>query len=184
VKKILYIDMDGVLVDFESSFEHVSDTMLEEFDGREDDIPGIFGHMSPKPGAVEAFRELAGLYDTYILSTSPWQNPSAWSDKLRWVKNHLGDVAYKRLILTHHKDLNRGDFLVDDNTTNGADRFAGELLLFGSPRFPGWPAVVRYLKGAAEEEEAGSSPTTEDAAGSSPTAEDPAGSSVTGEEAP
>lgn len=152
MKKILYIDMDGVLVDFESSFEHVSDGMLQEFEGREDDMPGIFGHMQPKPGAIEAFRELAELYDTYILSTSPWENPSAWSDKLRWVKTHLGDAAYKRLILTHHKDLNRGDFLVDDNTKNGADRFEGELILFSSKQYPDWPAVVRYLRKKAEED--------------------------------
>jgi len=152
MKKILYIDMDGVLVDFTSSFAHVSDAMLQEFVGREDDIPGIFGHMSPKEGAIEAYRELAGLYDTYILSTSPWDNPSAWSAKLVWVQTHLDGVAYKRLILTHHKDLNRGDYLVDDNEKNGADRFEGELILFGSPRFPDWPAVVRYLRGRAEDE--------------------------------
>jgi hypothetical protein len=30
-----------------------------------------------------------------------------------------GDVAYKRLILTHHKDLNRGDFLIDDRDRSG-----------------------------------------------------------------
>jgi len=149
MKKILYIDMDGVLVDFASSFEHVSDGMLEEYERREDDIPGIFAHMQPMPGAVDGFRELAELYDTYILSTSPWENPSAWSDKLRWVKTHLGDLAHKRLILTHHKELNRGDYLVDDSTKNGADRFGGELILFGSERFPDWPAVVSYLMAVA-----------------------------------
>jgi 5'(3')-deoxyribonucleotidase len=151
VKKILYIDMDGVLVDFASSFEHVSDGMLQEFEGREDDIPGIFSHMEPKPGALEAFRELAAIYDTYILSTSPWENPSAWSAKLIWVKTHLGRLAHRRLILTHHKDLNRGDYLVDDNTKNGAAEFEGELICFGSERFPDWPAVVRYLRERAGE---------------------------------
>jgi 5'-nucleotidase len=53
---------------------------------------------------------LANLFDTYILSTSPWENPSAWSDKLLWVKHHLGSICYKRLILTHHKNLNVGHF--------------------------------------------------------------------------
>jgi len=153
MKKILYIDMDGVLVDFESSFAHVSDALLDKYKGNEDDIPGIFGHMAPKPGAIEAYRELAETYDTYILSTSPWENPSAWSDKLLWVKTHLdagrGGAVHKRLILTHHKDLNRGDYLVDDSTKNGADRFGGELILFGSERFPDWPAVVSYLMAVA-----------------------------------
>ncbi|RLD02899.1 MAG: hypothetical protein DRI65_13965, partial [Chloroflexota bacterium] len=83
---------------------------------------------------------------TYILSTAPWDNRSAWSDKLDWVKKHLGKSAYKRLILTHHKDLNRGDFLVDDRDKNGADQFQGELIKFGSEKFSDWEAVLHYLR--------------------------------------
>ncbi len=30
------------------------------------------------------------------------ENPSAWSDKLLWVKRHLGPSAHQRLILSHH----------------------------------------------------------------------------------
>jgi 5'(3')-deoxyribonucleotidase len=62
------------------------------------------------------------------------------------VKRHLSANAYKRLILTHHKNLNHGDFLVDDRTKNGADRFRGEHIIFGSREFPDWPAVVAYLR--------------------------------------
>lgn len=54
--------------------------------------------------------------------------------------------GYKRLILTHHKDLNRGDFLIDDRTRHGADRFAGEHIHLGSDRFPDWPSVMEYLR--------------------------------------
>ena len=102
--------------------------------------------MDPVADAVASYIELAALFDTYVLSTSPWENPSAWSDKLRWVKQHLGASAYERLILSHHKNLNHGDYLVDDRTNNGADRFVGEHILFGSPAFPDWPAVVGYLR--------------------------------------
>ena len=64
-----------------------------------------------------------------------------------WVKRYLGDVVHKRLILTHHKNLNHGDFLVDDRPTHrGADRFVGELLHFGSDEFPDWPSVAAYLR--------------------------------------
>jgi len=105
--------------------------------------------MKPMPGAIEAFRALSAKYDTYILSTSPWSNPSASSDKVRWVHHYLGDQpdspAYKRLILSHHKHLNVGDILIDDRTHNGADRFDGELILFGSERWPNWDTVSRDL---------------------------------------
>lgn len=146
IRKVLYIDMDNVLVDFESAFPRVGEDILREFDGRLDEVPGIFALMDPVPQAVESYRELCEIFDTYVLSTSPWENPSAWSDKLLWVKRHVGSIAYKRLILSHHKNLNIGHFLVDDRTKNGADRFQGEHILFGSERFPDWPSVLWYLR--------------------------------------
>lgn len=146
MKKILYIDMDNVLVDFGSGIRRLSDELVEEYQDRLDEVPGIFSLMDPVAGAIEAIEELAERFDTYVLSTSPWENPSAWSDKLEWVKKYLGDAGYKRLILTHHKNLNIGDYLVDDRTKNGADRFPGEHILFGSEQFPDWSSVVRYLR--------------------------------------
>jgi 5'(3')-deoxyribonucleotidase len=147
MSKILYVDMDNVLVDFPSAFPHLSPETLQEYEGRLDEVPGIFALMEPLPQAIASFEQLAAKFDTYILSTSPWGKPSAWSDKLVWVKRHLGEVAYKWLILSHHKHLNYGHFLIDDRTKNGADRFQGEHILFGSPQFPDWPAVVDYLNG-------------------------------------
>lgn len=152
-KKRLYFDMDNVLVDFKSGLDQVPDEVKVRYadDGtgkpHYDDIPGIFSLMSPMPDAIEAFHQLAKKYDVYILSTAPWNNPSAWSDKLLWVQKHLGAAAYKRLILTHHKDLNGGDYLIDDKGKNGASEFEGEWIHFGSERFPDWDAVLKYLLG-------------------------------------
>lgn len=113
--------------------------------GTYDNCPHIFSKMVPIKGAIESFKRLSAVYDTYILSTSPWDNPTALNDKLEWIKCYLGDVAYKRAIFTHHKHLNKGDYLIDDRTKNGADRFEGELIQFGSDRFPDWDAVLAYL---------------------------------------
>ena len=146
MRKILYVDMDNVLVDFRSGIARLPQNLATKYAERPDEAPGIFATMDPVADAVASYIELAALFDTYVLSTSPWENPSAWSDKLRWVKQHLGASAYKRLILSHHKNLNHGDYLVDDRTNNGADRFVGEHILFGSPAFPDWPAVVGYLR--------------------------------------
>jgi 5'(3')-deoxyribonucleotidase len=137
--------MDNVLVDFASAFPKLSSEILTEYDSRLDDVPDIFSLMEPMPGAVEAFKELSEKFDTYILSTSPWANPSAWSDKLIWVKNYLGPSANKRLILSHHKNLNAGDFLIDDRIKNGVNEFKGEHLHFGTSKFPDWNSVVDYL---------------------------------------
>ena len=58
--------------------------------------------------------------------------------------------AYKRLILSHHKHLNIGHFLIDDRLHNGADQFNGELIRFGSGEFPDWKTVTQYLLSKVE----------------------------------
>lgn len=146
MKKILYVDMDGVLVDFQSALKKLPQELVQEYKKREDEIPDIFKLMDPMPDAIESFTSLAELFDTYILSTAPWENPSAWTDKLDWVKRYLGSPAYKRLILSHHKNLNTGHFLIDDRTKQGVDRFVGEHIHFGTAQFPNWQAVTSYLK--------------------------------------
>lgn len=142
---ILYIDMDNVLVDFQSGIDMLSEEEKILYNGRYDEVPGIFAKMKPMKDAVTSFDILAEYYDVYILSTAPWNNPSAWSDKLVWVKKYLGDKAYKRLILSHHKNLNIGDYLIDDRIVNGASSFKGELIVFGSEKFPDWKSVLRYI---------------------------------------
>lgn len=147
--KTLYVDMDNVLVDFQSGIAQLSDSTRREYGDHLDDVPGIFANMIPVDGAIESFTELSTLFDTYILSTAPWKNPSAWSDKVIWVQKYLGEVAYKRLILTHHKDLNWGNFLIDDRLKHGVDRFRGQHLHFRSEKFPNWSVVMSYLRSRA-----------------------------------
>ena len=154
-RKIVYVDMDNILVDFQSGLDRVSEALKAEYadDGtgkpHYDDIPGIFSLMDPMSGAIEAMQELNKSFDLYILSTAPWLNPSAWRDKLEWVQRYFGkgkdSIFYKRIIISHHKDLNRGDFLIDDREKNGAKDFKGELIQFGTPKFPDWPSVIEYL---------------------------------------
>ena len=144
-KKILYVDMDGVLVDFRSAFSKVDPALLTKFENDKDEIPGIFALMEPMEGAIEVYKELAKHFDTYILSTSPWENDTALADKLNWVKKHLGKVAYKRVIFSHNKHLNTGDYLIDDRIANGAGEFTGEHIHFGQADFPNWKSVKEYL---------------------------------------
>ena len=143
--KILYIDMDNVLVDFPTGISRITEQQREEFEGKLDEVPDLFSLMDPMPGAIDSFQRLANHYDTYILSTAPWENHTAWSDKLKWVKEYLGAPAYKRLILSHHKNLNSGEYLIDDRLKNGVDRFKGEHIHFGTERFPDWKSVCDYL---------------------------------------
>lgn len=147
-QKIVYIDMDNVLVDFKHALRERG---LDPDMNDADEIGGIFSEMIPMKGAVDAFHALitSDKYDVYILSTAPWKNPSAWYDKVQWVKRYLGPAAKKRLILSHKKNLNRGTYLIDDRPNNGAKEF-GEIegqtwIHFGTEQFPDWDAVLSFL---------------------------------------
>ena len=147
-KKKLFFDMDGVLVNFQSGIDKLSEAEKSGYEGHYDDVPGIFALMEPISGAIEAVYKLKEYYDVYILSTAPWGNPSAWSDKLLWVKKYFGDVFEKRMVLTHCKNLlncGNGEYLIDDNKKHGASEFGERHIHFGSECFPDWDSVVEFL---------------------------------------
>jgi len=135
--KTVYVDMDGVLADYDSAAQGKTEEEKRE--------KGFFENLKPIEGAVSAFIGLCCNYDVYILSTAPWSNIHAPSEKRVWVERHLGEFAFKRLILSHNKGLLKGDYLIDDRIANGVDAFEGKHIHFGSGKFPDWPSVIRYL---------------------------------------
>ena len=145
MKKRVFVDMDNVLVDVQSGLDQQSEQTLQQYAGRLDEIPGLFGKMKPLVGAIDAVHQLNEYYDLFILSTAPWNNPSAWSDKVKWVTEYLDDLFHKRMVVTHRKDLCQGDYLIDDRGKNGTSEFSGEWIEFGSERFPDWQSVLDYL---------------------------------------
>ncbi len=141
--------MDNVLVDFKTGIDQLDNDTLIEYEGRLDEVPNIFSLMNSYNNAIESVEKLSEKYDLYILSTAPWLNPTAWIHKIEWVHKHFGkekdSLFYKRLIISHHKNLNAGDYLIDDRPNNGAKDFKGEWIHFGSESFPDWNSVTRYL---------------------------------------
>jgi 5'(3')-deoxyribonucleotidase len=152
-KKILYVDMDGVVADFEKAikeqiphWESLSEAekglLTDEVCGG---ISGFFLNLEPIEGAIESVKKLAQSFDTYFLSAAMWNVPQSYTEKRLWIGKHFGDDFRKRLILTHHKNLNYGHFLVDDRTSHGADKFLGKHIQFGSVDFPDWKSVEKHL---------------------------------------
>ncbi len=145
-KDIVYVDMDGVLVDFQSGIDALTDDIRQQYKNRLDEVPGIFSKMKPYTGAIDGFKWLSEYFEVYILSTAPWENSSAWSDKADWVKKYLGKEAYKKLILSHHKNLLKGQYIIDDRTARGVDGFEGKHIHFNTKDFKDWQDVIKYLK--------------------------------------
>lgn len=151
---ILYIDMDGVVADFDHEIKKVHPTCFELEDGEErsriidsicENDVRIFERLRPIDGAVEAVNKLKDHYYILFLSTPMWNLPQSFTDKRLWIEKYFGDVGKKRLILSHHKHLNIGEYLIDDRLKNGSEYFTGEHIHFGTEKFPNWDSVLKYL---------------------------------------
>ena len=144
MKKILYIDMDWVLANFE---KWVQKFIKKWFDEKEvfKNLKWFFSELEPIDWALEAFEELYPHFEIFILSTAPWSNNFAWSEKVAWVKKYLWEKVKKRVILTHRKDLNIWDFLVDDRLANWSSEFKWEFIHFWQKWFENWEKVKDYL---------------------------------------
>jgi 5'(3')-deoxyribonucleotidase len=164
--RIIYIDMDNVIVDFATGIHKLSQEQRDKYPNGKgiDEEPGIFSLMDPYFDSVEAVKHLAETNEVYILSTAPWKNPSAWSDKLSWVHKYFGEDLidrktgevnwlHKRLIISHNKHLNKGEYLIDDRLANGAKNFTGLHVHFGEGNeseqrdgtFAGWAQVLAFF---------------------------------------
>lgn len=147
MKPILYIDLDGVVANFELAMQTHPLRDVTPYDLQPDTIPGIFRELKPIRDAISSVNKIlqSDQYEVYFLSTAPWNNPSAWTDKRLWLEDHFGEKINRRLILTHRKDLIKGDFLIDDRPNNGAKDFEGTLIHFSSESFPNWFSVLDFL---------------------------------------
>lgn len=143
----VFIDMDGVLCDIAAAYQEAARTHPDV--SFPQSIPGLFASLSTIPGAVEAVAELRSnpRLDVWILSAPSTRNPACYSEKRIWVEKVFDYPLAKRLILASDKSLLRGDILIDDNISGkGQERFEGEVLHFGSSRYPTWARVLEHLQ--------------------------------------
>lgn len=142
----VYIDMDGVLCDFETAFARdkalFTDTTYPQ--SRE----GFYLNLSLIPGAQDAMNVLltADNIDPFILTAPSIYNPLSYTEIRLWVEKHLGFKWVRRLIISPDKSLLKGDVLIDDhNSGRGQEEFEGRLLHFGSQQCPDWKTVLSTI---------------------------------------
>ena len=127
----VYLDMDGVLADFDQRFKDISGMEPGEFEAKygkkafwnlidEDNKISFWVGIKPMPGAA-ALVNAVKKYN-YELLTSPSSKKQSYLGKILWVRNHsdiLGGkprINFKRAKEKHEikPELSKTDILIDD----------------------------------------------------------------------
>lgn len=143
----IFVDMDGVLVDYLGYCETMGMTPDEV-----NVAPNSFYHMSPIPGAIDSVRELIALgFDVFIASMPPYEAPHAYMDKAKFITEWLPELK-KKIILTQDKGLlgDYSDFIIDDRPNHcNIKNFRGILVQYVHGGFE-WPEIMAYFRKEAE----------------------------------
>ena len=145
-KLTIYIDMDGVLADFQSAADSLATQFPTELGHQvKPDEVLDFSTFTPMPGAIDAVAALIDMgHDVFIATTPPWNNPDAWGQKRNWVEKYLPQLK-RKMFLTHRKDLLKGDVLIDDTTYRGQLDFEGTFMHFGQNGLD-WSSCVETIR--------------------------------------
>lgn len=138
----VFIDMDGVIVDF--------DRYKTELGLTGDEVkcrPGAYLEMKPIDGALKAVKSVIGMgFKVWIATKPPTGVAFAYSDKAQWIFDHLPELR-KRIVITHDKGLlgDEGDYLIDDRPHKAnCEQFKGTLLRFTDGTT--WRDILATLK--------------------------------------
>lgn len=131
--KKLYLDMDGVVADFNAYAEKICGFKVSDDRWPEDawlkikENPRIYAELEKTPEADELvnFCKIFANnynYDLMFLTAIPRSNDVAWAfqDKFDWAKRHYNDIPimFGPYSKDKHLHCRSGDILIDDRTSN------------------------------------------------------------------
>lgn len=144
-KKRIFIELDNVIINTELGFSTPDNNLINIDKSKHGDKSYNLINIEPMPGAIEAINELKKHFDIYILATALWENSYIWSDKMAWINHSFDNVFQKRIIVTHFKNLLKGEYLIHSKENNYNNEFEGECIKFGCEHCPDWNTTVSYL---------------------------------------
>ncbi len=145
-RKLIYFDLDGVMCDF------VKMRTTKLLENPQMPYPQVqiefWTELEPIEGALEAYERLSQNFDVGILTAPSIYNSASYSGKQIWVAKHLGMEAVKNMIIAYKKERVIGDYLIDDGSFNGQDKFKGELIVYNTEQKGRgeWERIVNYIE--------------------------------------
>ncbi|MEH6650152.1 MAG: hypothetical protein V7707_09035 [Motiliproteus sp.] len=144
--QVIYIDMDDTIADFRGAHQRAIKANPKVI------FPqsryGFFEGLKPIEHAIKRVKALLAdeRFDPYVLTAPSIRNPLSYTEKRIWIEQKFGLEFCNRLTISPHKNLLKGGFLIGDfDQGKGQEGFEGELIHFGSARFPDWLSVMEYL---------------------------------------
>lgn len=137
----VFVDMDGVIADF--------DGQLKKFGWTAQEAKGHAGFLTGLP-VIEGSRESMNLihrcgFQVWIATKPMTGNARSYYEKAAWVFEHFPEYR-RRLIMLAHKELlgTEKDFLIDDNPERYPD-FPGQIIHFGNA-YQNWSEVCDFFQ--------------------------------------
>ena len=152
MEKIICVDMDSVLADFEAS-EVLDPGLPIRPQVHKMYEHGFFFKLKPVSGAMSGLRALVRLgYDVHILSKPVAESAHSYSEKVQWIGMWFPEFIGK-LHLTQEKGLFRGDYLIDDDANKWKDKWeanGGKFIHFQYRRdgdnAAEWQRIIDYFR--------------------------------------
>jgi 5'(3')-deoxyribonucleotidase len=133
MKKIVFVDMDGVLFNFWGG----TNTSRIECQAKEQNPPemflkGFFRNLKPNPGAKEfvTLMDSSPHYELHIASTPSSKNLWSATEKMECVEEHFPTLLREKTHLIQDKGLLLGDYLIDDYREKWEPVFKGTFIWF------------------------------------------------------
>lgn len=143
MRVVVFLDMDGVLADFDAG---VGKHCAQDEDPPQMFEPGFYRNLPVIVGAKEAVQNLLQipLIDLQIATKPTTKNLHCATEKYQWVEEHFPQLL-RKMTLTHDKSLLLGDVLVDDDSKWELG-FLGEFYLFdGTKPKDSWDKAQNFI---------------------------------------
>lgn len=144
MKKIIYVDMDGVLADFDGAIPNIQKGVLAP----EAYLQGFFRNLKVMPNARWGVSELLKMeeYDLFIASKPMNKNVFSATEKFQWVNEHFPELS-KKIFLTCDKGHLNGHYLIDDDKERWEKKFRGIFIHFDKMApAKSWEEIVGFFE--------------------------------------